>query len=143
MPNYYLIKALTGERYLLSTVNRTVNIDEGILGSTTQLYSGYHVRDILPDKIKRRVSISWQWLPHRDVDVIDGGMGFLTLLNLWRYNIENGLLIFEKPNQDGTTESFQCYIDEEATTGEMQRRDTADMPNNSLFWHVDLQLVEK
>lgn len=141
MPNnWYLYKYGQTRGLPLSTVQRTVSIDDQKLGGTQELYSGNLVRDIIHSD-KRKISIAWTWLPHMDTNVRDGGMGFYSLLDLYNYSVSGGLLVLEKPNGDGTVETAYVFLDKSACKVKLQRIDKSG--TDSLFWDVSMSMEEQ
>lgn len=137
---FYLSKYGDTTKYKLSTIAFKHNVNEQKLGKTQSLAYGRKVRDVIA--VKRTVSVKWDWLPHLDTDVHDGGVGFLTLLTLYEWQgEEGGKLTFEMPNGEGGAEILTCYMGDRWSV-EMHRRLSGTAPQKTVFWTVGFDLIE-
>lgn len=120
--------------FQLSSQMRTFSVKRQRLGSEQRLAGGTLVRDLGP--VKRTVSISWQYLPHRDLFITDGGIGYYTLYN--QLYLSNGKLQLAWPDGLGGQNSMVCYISASSSATPFR----VDRPGEKLFWNVKLELEE-
>ena len=136
----YLTSAAEAVAYKLSAINRKFSEMKIVQSKTNRLFGGKKVRDQYA--IKRKLSLEWTWLPDKDADVIDGGIGFDTLFNHFIIvDDAEGLLTVTYQNDGGGQYNMQGYIDI-SIGSDIIRRETNNT-HNVYFRNVKFDIIER
>lgn len=119
---------------MLSTINRTFDMDLTKIVKEHRLASGILKRDLIAHK--RTFTLTWTMLAAADDDVADGGIGADSLET---FVMVVGGLTFRRPNVDGTTTDYSVFV----TASGFKKTMTLKRANGKQYYDVSMILEEQ
>jgi hypothetical protein len=133
MSEFYLYESGSEPVRHLSAINRKFEVDFTKIVKEHRLANGSLKRDVVA--VKRTWKFSWEWLPSKDDDVSDGGLGVESLETLFN---SQATLVLRVPNEDSSYNLHNTLVAPDGFHKAMMLKRSS----GKRYWNISLSLME-